>query len=175
MVERSHRQLKDALRSRAAGDDWPAYLPWILLGLRAAPKEDSNISSAELVFGSPLTLPGEFLDSEEPPAAEFLARMQASPFLPPPTRPLSYAEVAASPAKPLLEADFVYIRKGGSIPPLSQLYAGPYQVVRRRRKFFELMVGGKSQVVSVDRLKPHLGTSPITVATPAVKGRPVQS
>ncbi len=61
MVERAHRQLKDALRARAAGHDWPTHLPWVLLGLRTAPKEDSNISSAELCLGAPLTLPGEFI------------------------------------------------------------------------------------------------------------------
>jgi hypothetical protein len=45
---------------------WPAWsgeqhLPWVLLGLRAAPKEDSAISAAELVFGTKLALPGELL------------------------------------------------------------------------------------------------------------------
>ena len=175
MVERTHRQLKDALRSRAAGNDWPAHLPWILLGLRAAPKEESNVSSAELVFGSPLTLPGEFVASEEPPAADFLCKMQASPFVPPPTRPLSYSEAAASPPAVLWTAEFVYIRRGGSAPPLSQLYAGPYRVIRREKKFFEVEIGGRSQVVSVDRLKPHLGKSPVTAATPPVRGRPVRT
>jgi transposase InsO family protein len=33
LVERTHRQLKDALRARQAGVDWPAHLPWVLLGL----------------------------------------------------------------------------------------------------------------------------------------------
>jgi hypothetical protein len=51
LVERAHRQLKEALRSRLAGAAWPGHLPWALLGLRAAPKDDSNISSAELVYG----------------------------------------------------------------------------------------------------------------------------
>jgi transposase InsO family protein len=79
LVERAHRQLKDSLRTRLAGNDWPAHLPWILLGLRAAPKEDSGVSSAELVLGSPLTLPGEFLHGEEPPAENFLQYMRDFP------------------------------------------------------------------------------------------------
>jgi transposase InsO family protein len=41
MVERAHRQIKDALRARLAGVEWPQHLPWVLLGLRAAPKEDA--------------------------------------------------------------------------------------------------------------------------------------
>jgi hypothetical protein len=56
MVERAHRQIKDALRARLAGVEWPQHLPWVLLGLRSAPKEDAAMSSAELVFGAALTL-----------------------------------------------------------------------------------------------------------------------
>ncbi len=59
LVERTHRQLKDALQSREAGVNWSAHLPWVLLGLRAAPKEVSRISSAEAVFGQTLVFPGE--------------------------------------------------------------------------------------------------------------------
>jgi hypothetical protein len=43
MVERFHRQLKDALRAHLQGQDWVSQLPWVLLGLRAAPKEKANI------------------------------------------------------------------------------------------------------------------------------------
>ncbi len=56
MVERCHRQLKDALGARSAANDWPDHLPWVLLGLRAAPKEDSAIFSAEMVLGDPLVV-----------------------------------------------------------------------------------------------------------------------
>jgi hypothetical protein len=57
MVERVHRQIKDALRALAAGPARSSHLPWVLLGLHDAPKEDSGTFSAELVFGSPLLLP----------------------------------------------------------------------------------------------------------------------
>jgi hypothetical protein len=58
MVERFHRQLKEALRSCNCGADRAAHLPWVHMGLRAAPKEDSGLSSAELVFGAcPLARP----------------------------------------------------------------------------------------------------------------------
>ena len=36
-------------------------LPWVLLGIQTAPKEDLGVSVAELVYGGPLTLPGEFV------------------------------------------------------------------------------------------------------------------
>ncbi len=65
LVEPFHRQLKEVLRAWVAGADWLAHLLGVMLGLRSAPKEDTGISAAELVFGAPLTLPGEFLASPE--------------------------------------------------------------------------------------------------------------
>ena len=65
MVERAHRQLKDALRAREAGAEWPHHLAWVLMGLRAAPKESNGVLSAQLVFGQPLILPGEMTDIQE--------------------------------------------------------------------------------------------------------------
>ena len=38
-----------------------------MLGLRSSPKDESGFSSAEAVFGSPLSLPGEFLKHSEIP------------------------------------------------------------------------------------------------------------
>jgi hypothetical protein len=102
MVERSHRQLKDALRARLAGVNWYQHLPWVLLGLRAAPKEDSAVSSAELVYGASPSLPGEFLIGGEKAAAEFWQRLQAVEM--PPTRKVTYADAAATPSRDLQEA-----------------------------------------------------------------------
>ena len=42
MVERFHWQLKAALRARCSGADWLEHLPWVMLGLRAAPKEEAG-------------------------------------------------------------------------------------------------------------------------------------
>jgi transposase InsO family protein len=170
MVERAHRQLKDSLRARLAGDKWPEHLPWVLLGLRAAPKDSSNVSSAELVYGAALTLPGQLLHPTEPPVDQFVERLRA--ILPPPTRQLSYAQAAASVPQSLMTARFVYVRRGGVVPPLAPLYQGPYAVLQSGPKFFRIMIGGKPDNVSVDRLKPHLGEIPVEPATPAPRGRP---
>ena len=59
MVERFHRQLKDGLRARCEGKDWLSHLPYVLLGLKAAPKEKADISSADVTFGAPLVLPSQ--------------------------------------------------------------------------------------------------------------------
>ena len=57
MVERFHWQLKASLM----GSGWMANLPVVMLGLRTAWKRDLETSPAELVYGEPLRLPGEFL------------------------------------------------------------------------------------------------------------------
>ena len=43
-----------------------------MLGLQSSPKDDSGFSAAEAVFGSPLSLPGEFLEHSEIPLEIFL-------------------------------------------------------------------------------------------------------
>jgi hypothetical protein len=33
LVERAHCQLKEGLKTRLASHEWPAHLPWVLLGM----------------------------------------------------------------------------------------------------------------------------------------------
>jgi len=56
MVERAHRRLKDTLKAPVAAADWPQHLPWVLLDINNAPKEDSGKSAAQMVYGTSLTL-----------------------------------------------------------------------------------------------------------------------
>ncbi|XP_059848486.1 CMP-N-acetylneuraminate-beta-galactosamide-alpha-2,3-sialyltransferase 2 isoform X2 [Hypanus sabinus] len=58
LVERFHRHLKSALMARLRGANWADELPWVLLGIRTAPKDDLHASSAELVYGAPRSSPG---------------------------------------------------------------------------------------------------------------------
>ncbi|XP_072906159.1 uncharacterized protein [Hemitrygon akajei] len=73
LVESFHRHLKLALMAHLKGPNWVDKLPWVLLGIRTAPKEDLHASSAKLVYGAPLAVPGEFIPAprgkEEEPAA----------------------------------------------------------------------------------------------------------
>ena len=62
MVERFHRQLKAAFKAQAHPDAWMDTLPLILLGIRTALKEDLSSTAAELVYGTTLRLPGEFIE-----------------------------------------------------------------------------------------------------------------
>jgi hypothetical protein len=108
---------------------------------------------------------------EVPPLAfkEELASSQ-----PPPTcQPRTYAEVASQPPNSALQtAEYVYVRRGGVAPPLAPPYSGPYKVARAGPKCFLLEIGGRQEMVSVDRLKPHTGSTPPSAAEPPRRGRP---
>jgi hypothetical protein len=72
----------------------------------------------------------------------------------------------------LLKARFVYIRRGDTVPSLQPLYAGLYRVLSGGDKCFTVEIGGKAEVVSIDRLKPHLGQVLIAPAPPPTRGGP---
>ena len=97
---------------------------------------------------------------EEPPAPPAV--------IPPTVR--SYAQAAAS--SPLDGADWVYVAKGGAQGPMADKYSGPYQVLERCNKAWKLQVGETVEVVSRDRLKPHLGCVALEGAVPPRRGRP---
>ncbi len=171
MVERFHRRLKDALRARCAAANWVGHLPWVLLGLRAAPREDNGSTPAQEVFGTPLILPGQFLDSPEIPPKIFLEQF---------SKTLSTAEHSATrhntaahrppPQLPddLARAPTVFVRRDGHVLPLQPLYDGPYTVIRRSLHHFMLRIGDKVDKVSTLRLKPCADPT----APPRVRGRP---
>ena len=59
LVERFHRHLKSSLMARLKDSIWIDALPFVLLGIRSTPKEDLKCSLAELVYGTPLKVPGD--------------------------------------------------------------------------------------------------------------------
>lgn len=176
LVERFHRRLKDALRARCAASNWYHHLPWVMLAVRATPREDSNISPSDAVFGSPLIVPGQFLDSPEPPADEFYRQLEAamSRFSPVPTRhnASKSSPLPATIPTPLLLSRFVFVRRDGHKPPLSPTYDGPYRVLSRSPHFFRLQLGDRSDTVSVHRLKPAFLPDDAVPAVPPKRGRP---
>ena len=171
MVERFHRRLKNALRARGAASTWASELPLVLLGLRSAPMDDVAVSSAEMTYGSALSLPSSFLDAREPPDAAFTARLQAATagFSPPATN----AAAGDSYVSPRLQtAAYAFVRRDGHVPPLQPLYAGPYTILGRSEKFYTLQIGERKVNVSVDRLKPVIAPAEVQVAQPPRRGRP---
>jgi hypothetical protein len=129
-----------------------------------------------MVYGEPLTLPGDFVDSSTPPPVNCMQQLRdkMSRFQPPPTRPVPVQQVSHQEAA-LHKAQFVYIRRGAAASSISPLYSGPYRVISGGENTFHVDIGGRDEVVSADRLKPHLGLSPLQPTVPPRRGRPPAS
>ena len=177
LVERFHRTLKAALKARLQGPNWTDELPWVVLGLRTAPKEDLGFSAAELVYGTTLTVPGEFIDPSSKfrpvctPNDLFCTKCKnSSPFSTAHHKLSSPSNVPQS----LRDAKFVFIRHDGHRGPFQRPYDGPFRVISSGDKTFRIMVGAREEIISVERLEPaHVDlTGTVTVAQPPRRGRP---
>jgi len=147
LVERLHRQLKEALRARGSGDDWAEHLPFVLLGLRAALKEEARVSSAEVALGACLALPSPVL----PPSVVTDPLPTALP-----STVRTYAEVVAAPPPRLESAELVMVAwEKLTGHPLVPAYMGPFRVLEKRAKIFCVQLPQKADWVSVDRLKAY--------------------
>jgi len=162
MIERFHRQLKESLCARCEGKDWLEHLPWVLLGLRAAPKDEANISSAEAALGTQLSL------LCEPPLRAILPQEPA----PIPSTVRSYADVVAGRSDLLATAEFAYVRSAQPSSTLAPSYVGPYKILQQRGKAVLLQMGDKQDWVALEGLKLHVGTTPLDPAKPPLRGRP---
>ena len=175
LLERFHRSLKAALRARLTTAAWMDELPWVMLGLRTAPKEDLGTSVVDMVYGTPLTVPGTFVaPSNDPEASDHLQRLRdiAGRLVPAPDA--WHGTRATANTKTLREAEFVFVRRDAAHGPLQTPYTGPYRVLQRQEKYFVIQCGKREESVSVDRLKaanaePDRAIEP---AKPRRRGRP---
>ncbi|XP_026324993.1 uncharacterized protein LOC113233972 [Hyposmocoma kahamanoa] len=157
MVERLHRQLKGAIMCHDNSLRTEA-LPLVLLGIRSSWKEDIQSSSAELVYGEFLRLPGQFLSPSDGYTVEDLSCFASR------LRP-HMAKLMAKPAKwhsntpfyspkSLKDCSHLFLRLDRVRRSLEPPYAGPYKVLERKEKYFKVLVRDTAMNISVDRLKP---------------------
>ena len=160
MVERFHRQLKAALKAQPNPDDWIASLPLVLLGIRTALKQDIHSTAAELVYGTNLHLSGEFFTPSPtdslPNPSEFLNTLKQhfrhiSPVSPRPAISKTYIP------NDLNTATHIFVRNDAVRKPLQPPYHGLYPIIKHSPKHFTIKLNGRTDTISIDRLKPaHL-------------------
>ena len=160
LVERFHRTLKNSLRCAVRScKSWSRSLPWVMLGLQSAPKTDTATSTAGVLYGTPLRIPGLcFQSNNQATATEQLklARTNVTDFTP---ESLDLCKFKTSPfvSKSLRTAGYVYVRDDRlGKASLEPKYTGPFKVVRKDwdNNTFLLDLGKKQDVVSLSRLKP---------------------
>ena len=167
MVERFHRQLKAAIMAHESPDPWTITLPAVLLGVCSAVKKRLGRSAAEMIYGTTLRLPGEFtkqytvyantdLESYSDKLRIAMSRLRLCP-------PRDTQQHNIFQYKEIATCTHVFLRRIAIAPPLTAPYDGPYKVVARSGRVMKILMKGKVETVSLDRVKPaHLECEPTT-------------
>ncbi|KFD51219.1 hypothetical protein M513_07819 [Trichuris suis] len=172
LVERFHRHLM----ARLTGPDWTDELPWVLLGIRTTPKQDLTTSSAELVYGAPLAVPGDFIPAArgQPEPASLLKRLREKVGKLAPIPTSRHGATITHVPPDLHDSPYVFLHRDAHRTPLQKPYEDPFKVLHDDQATFVIDLGGSPERVSVDRLKPaHLDfDQPVHPARHRRRGRP---
>jgi len=124
-------------------------VPTVLLGMPATLIDDLGCSTADIVYGAPLHLPGEFFspfDDTLPNAINYTNQLrtamqgfEVTPTHTPSSHPVFIPQEFST-------CTHVFV--------MQQPYDGPYKVLQCSEKTFMLDIKGGRDTVSIDRLKP---------------------
>ena len=130
--------------------------------MRVAYREDLKCSSADLVYGQNLRIPGEFFDEVRPDAnrTEFAQQLQRAFVNVKAPSASNHGKRNAFVSSDLKSCSHVFVRVDSVRKPLQHPYEGPFKVLKRQEKSFDVLIGGKRQRISIDRLKPAFLCSP---------------
>ncbi|XP_029675767.1 uncharacterized protein LOC115243155 [Formica exsecta] len=158
MVERFHRQLKTAIKCHQT-EKWVEILPVVLMGIRAAWKEDLQATAAEIVYGEPIRLPGQFLQQsnkqdivEEP--EDMLKQLKKNLRDVRPREVKRHGQATPFVFQNMETATHAFLRRELLRGTLQPPYEGPFQIIKRGEKVITLRKNGKDINVSIDRIKP---------------------
>lgn len=163
ILERWHRGLKVALTARLesssnSSTSWVTELPTVMLGLRAAMRSDNGISAAEMTYGVPLRLPGDFYNANSKLQNigddDYVKKLRnvIRSIKPSSTKNRNNRTLFVHPD--LDKCEYVFIRSDHVRRPLEPPYTGPYRVLERHAKVFLIQLNNRESNVSIDRLKP---------------------
>ena len=128
------------------------HLPFVLLGLRFSVREDSACSPADILYGSPLRLPGPLLDPSPadrvPDPASFAAELYGVMAASRPFPVLNHGTPRSRVDPALSNATHVFLHVDAVKRPLVPPYEGPFQVLSRTSKTFVILKRGKPITVT---------------------------
>ncbi|BHF58389.1 hypothetical protein SprV_0100134100 [Sparganum proliferum] len=159
---------KSGLMSQTESTTWSVNLPLVFLGIRSSVKKDIQCTAAELVYGTPLRLPGEFVhtfttNTNIPSTFLQQLKQRMAQLRPTPTR-LTSKRVFVH--EDLQSTPFVFVRHDAVCKSLCSPYDGPYKVLQRMDKHYVIQKADKTDTVSIDRLKPaYLECIPLSVVS----------
>ena len=136
--------------------------------MQSALREETGVSAAEAALQQQLVVPGQLPLPGERPAQTWRSYQHCR---------WSYRlRCAPTPKRQRVHhwmgRIWVYVAKGGAQRPMADKYSGPYKVLELANKAWKVQVGKKVEIISRDRLKPHLGSVDPVAARPPTLGRP---
>lgn len=148
-IELFHRTLKAALMSQS-NINWLQKLSTVLLGLRSTFKEDLQCTAAELVYGTSLRLPGEFFtdNTAKNLSTDFVELLRNTMAQLKPTPTSNHANMKAFTYKDMNDCSHVFVRNDAVSSALTHPYSGPYKILKKYKKCFELHIDGKMAIDS---------------------------
>ncbi|BHF61005.1 hypothetical protein SprV_0100397500 [Sparganum proliferum] len=157
LVERFHRQLKTSLMAQPDPSRWSDHLPLMLSSLLSTLKVDNGCTAADLFHGIYRRLPGELVSPSK--TLMLFEPCSQVEWLRSAMRNLRATPSRTSPARSFIppdldKCDFVLVRHDAARRPLQPHYDGPYKVLRRSDKDVVIDRNGKTDTVSIDRVKP---------------------
>jgi len=130
---------KAALRASLKDSGWMDRLSWVMLGVRTALKDDLQASSAELVYGQSLRVPGEFIPKVTDP---WFATQQQETFLKKPgcsnRCPCHSTGFRRRTSHP---AEYVFIRQDCHRGTFQPPYVGPFRIPETGYKTCKIDMG----------------------------------
>ncbi|VDP05950.1 unnamed protein product, partial [Schistosoma mattheei] len=141
--------------------------------IRSEVTDDIGYTAAQLVCGTTLRLPGQFVD---PPSSSM--NMDLTSYMnrltntmrsvkPVSTRPQSTDDFVQP---DLRYSTHVSVRRDSHRRPFESAYEGPFKVLQREPKYYIIDKNGTNDSISIDRLKAvYLEGNPIYVHSPSVQ------
>ena len=159
ILERWHRSLKTALRTKLHEPSWTKSLPTVLLGLRSTLKYDGETSVAEQIYGQPLRLPGEIFQTTPDDSNIHLQALKKE------FRRLYPKDCHNHFVNQDLKTATHAFLKNHIQTGLQAPYSGPYKIINRNDKTASLQLPNRVIKVSLDRIKPAYQLSVLTSGT----------
>lgn len=153
LIERYHRTLKASIKCHQ-NDTWCDVLPLIMLAFRTTFKTNLQACPAELVYGTTLKLPGDFFENKTINySTDFVKNLKNTMNQIKTIVTSNHSSNEYFVQKELSNCTHVFLRDDSVRAPFKQPYDGPFEIIKRKDKNFDIRVNGRLVTVSIDRLK----------------------
>ena len=165
LAERYIKTIKTALTAKLDSSHWTRHLPLIILSINNMYKADLKCSSAKLVFGQTLRLPGDLCCNSPQPRishpSDMVLAMQkfANSCQPIDTRAISSKPVHLPDV--LQTCTHVFIRNDPIKANLTPTYDGPFLVLSRTKHSFTVLRRDKLYTAAINNIKQAFTLPPL--------------